>query len=78
LEILPHQQQAIHHTGSIYNYYIYTKIKQKFSSDLNIIESEEEPGVFYHMAVIDYLQEWTHQKKTEKVIKNVINVKIDQ
>ncbi len=31
------------------------QVFKKFNSDLNIIPSEKEPGIYYHIGIIDYL-----------------------
>ena len=35
-----------------------SEVYQRFSSNLNIIESTKEHGIYYHIAIIDYLQEF--------------------
>lgn len=51
------------------------ELLSKFTSNLNSIESEREVGIFYHIGVIDYLQEWNVQKNLEKNTKQLINLK---
>ncbi|CAD8186384.1 unnamed protein product [Paramecium octaurelia] len=48
-----------------------------FNSELCCIPSIKEQGVYYHIAIIDYLQEWNAEKFIEQVTKKAINVKID-
>lgn len=40
-----------------------------FHTSLNAIESTKEVGVYYHLGIIDYLQEWNMQKTLEKNTK---------
>ena len=30
-------------------------VKNRFSNNLNMLESTEEKGIYYHIAIIDYL-----------------------
>ncbi|CAD8084249.1 unnamed protein product [Paramecium primaurelia] len=53
------------------------QISKLFNSQLSCIPSIKEKGVYYHIAIIDYLQEWNAEKKIEQVTKKAINVKID-
>ncbi|CAK87310.1 unnamed protein product (macronuclear) [Paramecium tetraurelia] len=48
-----------------------------FNSELSCIPSIKEQGVYYHIAIIDYLQEWNAEKRIEQVTKKALNVKID-
>ncbi|KAM3147767.1 hypothetical protein pb186bvf_000095 [Paramecium bursaria] len=41
-------------------------IQERFSSDLYRIKSTLEKGIYYHIGIIDYLQEWNAQKKIER------------
>ncbi|KAL4506845.1 hypothetical protein ABPG72_001266 [Tetrahymena utriculariae] len=49
-------------------------ILTKFHSDLNIIESTKEVGIYYHIGIIDYLQEWNVQKNLEQNTKKILNL----
>jgi len=49
-------------------------IMRYFHSDLNSIESTKEVGIFYHIGIIDYLQEWNVQKNLEKNTKKLLNL----
>jgi hypothetical protein len=35
-------------------------------------ESNFEPGVFFNVGIIDYLEEWTLRRKAERVFKTLI------
>jgi len=48
------------------------EIMLNFHSDLNIIESTKEVGIFYHIGIIDYLQEWNVSKNLEKNTKKLL------
>ncbi|CAD8195769.1 unnamed protein product [Paramecium octaurelia] len=54
------------------------EIPNYFSSDLLCIPSinATENGIYYHIAIIDYLQEWNAQKIIEKHTKKAIHVNI--
>lgn len=43
-------------------------------STLNIVESTKEEGVYYHIAIIDYLQEWNYNKGMERATKKIIKM----
>ena len=43
------------------------------------MKSIEEEGIYYHFAIIDYLQEWNVKKEVERATKKLItgNLKLD-
>ncbi|KAL4511850.1 hypothetical protein ABPG72_012695 [Tetrahymena utriculariae] len=54
---------------------LYEKVIEKFGSSQFIFQSEENPCYFYHVGIIDYLQQWTIKKGLERFFKNCINGK---
>ena len=54
-------------------------VKNKFSNPIYMVEhiKEHDKKVYYHMAVIDYLQMWNNQKKTEQTFKRLITMSMD-
>ena len=44
-----------------------------------MIESAIEEGIYYHMGIIDYLQDWNTSKNLEKNIKKLkkMNINLD-
>ncbi|CAD8115621.1 unnamed protein product [Paramecium sonneborni] len=63
------------------NWSFYSKdekdIPSFFNSKLSCIPSVKEKGIYYHIAIIDYLQIWNAEKKIEQVTKLAINVNKD-
>ncbi|KAM3136445.1 hypothetical protein pb186bvf_011403 [Paramecium bursaria] len=47
-------------------------IMDQFQSNYYIIQSSEEFGIYYHIAIIDYLQEWTAKKVIERQGKQLL------
>ena len=36
------------------------------------LESSKEPGVYFNIGIIDYLEEWTLRRKAERIFKTLI------
>ena len=53
------------------------EVLANFHTDLNSIESLKETGIYYHIGIIDYLQEWNVSKNLEKNTKQLINLRGD-
>lgn len=48
------------------------QIKTWFFNDYQIIPVLKEPGYYYHMAIIDYLQLWNSKKFLESIFKPIV------
>ena len=42
-----------------------------FTKEIYMIENIKEPGIYYHLGVVDYFQEYDYQKKGEKLWKEL-------
>lgn len=52
-------------------------IKSRLPNILSCMKSIEEDGIYYHFAIIDYLQEWNVKKGVERATKKLIKMKPD-
>ena len=52
-------------------------IDELFSNPINAIPSTNEKGVYYQMAIIDYLQDWNNSKAVENFAKKIKNLDIN-
>ena len=54
-----------------------TYLENLFINPLYYVRSQKEPGIYYHIAIIDYLQEWNIQKISESNYKKIKNKKFN-